>query len=255
MAYNLRFEDETYGGYTPFIDSAHKHMIRGGLTIEAAWCRNNRIESQGQVELRNNRHWLLAGSVLCQEGVNGLWRVYTPAESAVAATLDLGDISPNEAIRITADAAGAAGNDIRVGIVDPGATSGAISVNVIGNKIEVTLAATGGSPTSDVDEVVGAINGDTAASALVTASVHPDATDGSGVMEAHDIQNLDGGADAVAENATAAEDVVLLWEDVDIQDGNAVATGLDHGRVITNRLPVIDAIAQARMPQIKFVEK
>ncbi len=252
---DLRIRTETFGGNVPFLDSAHKHLVRGGVTLDSTFCRDNRIESQGQVILQDGRHVVLAGSVIGQNGAGGLWRVYTPDEAAVAAVLDIGDPAANEAIRITADTAGAAGNDIRVGIVDPGAISGVISVNVIGNKIEVTLAATGGAVTSDVDEVVGAINGDTAASALVTAAVHPDASNGTGIMEAHDIQSLDGGADAITENISAANDVVLLWQDVDIQDGNAAGGALDHGRVLTDRLPFSDAASRALLISngIKFV--
>lgn len=251
---DLRLRQETFGGNVPFIDSAHKHLVRGGVTIDSTFCRDNRIESQGQVIIRDNRHILLAGSVLCQNGAGGLWRVYTPQSAAVAAILDIGDPAADEAIRITADTAGEAGNDISVRLIDPGADSGVISVRVMGRKIEVTLAATGSSPTSDVDAVVAAINGNTLASALVTAAVHPDASNGTGVMEGTDaFENLDGGADAVAENVGAANDVVLLWEELDIEDGNAAGGAIDHGRVLIDRLPLSDATSRAAMPGIKFV--
>ena len=253
MGYNLRFEEQAFGGYVPFIDSAHKAMIRGGITVDAAWCRNNRIESQGQVVIRDNRHWLVAGSILCQQGANGLWRVYTPTESAVAATLLIGGHTTNSGVLLTAAAAGAAGNDIRFGLTSDAPASSALAVTVIGNKIEVKLQTTGGNITTDADALVAAIIADTAASALVTAATAQ--TLGTGVMEGMDFENLDGGSDAVNENAGAANDVALLWEDVDIQDGNAVTTGLDHGRVIENRLPIIDAAARNNMPHIKFIEK
>ena len=250
----LNFDVETYGGKVPFIDSDVKRMLRGGVTIEAAWCRNNRIESQGQVVLRDGRAVLLAGSTICQNGAGGLWRVYTPQEAAVAATLAIGDPATDNAILLTADTAGAASNDIRVQLVDPGATSGALSVAVMGNKIEVTLAATGGAVTSDADAVVAAINADTDASALVTAAVHPDASDGTGVMEGTDaFTNLDGGADAVAENVAAANNVALLWDDVDLEDGNAAVAALEMGRVLIDRLPFSDATSRAAMAHIKFI--
>ena len=257
MSYNLNFETTTIGGHIPFIDTIENRFIRGGLTLDAGHAAANVAESQGQIGVVDGRLTALAGAILAQQGVNGLWQVYTPDSAAVAAALDIGDDTANQAIRLTADTAGAAGNDINIKLTDPEATSSGLSVNVVGNSIEVSLETDGADAlVSTAADVVAAINGAAAAAALVTAEVHPDATDGSGVMEAmDDFENLDGGADAVTENIAAANDVVLLMEDVDLSGGNAVSVGYCGGRVIENRLPYMDAVARAAMPHIKILMK
>ncbi len=257
MSYNLNLNTTTIGGNVPFIDTIETRFIRGGLTIDSVHAAANRAESQGQLALVIDKLMALAGAILCQQGANGKWQVYTPDEAALAAVLDIGTPGSDNAIRLTADAAGAAGNDINIKLTDPEANTQSIAVNVVGNSIEVLLATDGsGVITSDADAVVAAINGEAAAAALLTAEVHPDATDGTGIMAATDsFENLDGGADAVSENISAANDVVLLFEDADLSGGDAIASGVDGGRVIENRLPYMDATAKTAMPHIKIIMK
>ena len=257
MSYNLRFDTETIGGHVPFIDTIETRFIRGGLTLDAAHAALNRWESQGQLDVIDGRLTALAGAILAQQGVNGLWQVYTPDSAAIAATLDIGDPAANAAIRITADNVGQVGNQVNVKLTNPGATNQALTVNVVGSSIEVLLATDGaGVLTSDADAVFAAINAEADAAALVTAALHPDATNGTGIMQETDaFENLEGGAEAVTENISTANDVVLLFENADLSGGNAVATGVCGGRVIENRLPYMDAVARVAMPHIKILMK
>lgn len=110
---------------------------------------------------------------------------------AVKATLSTG--SGNSAIVFTAVKAGAAGNNIRVAIVDPGA-SGSLSIGVVGNDITITAAHNGSVITSTVNDIIIAIAQDAAADALVVAS--DGAGDGSGAIAALTQTALTSGADA-----------------------------------------------------------
>ncbi|HET6551807.1 MAG TPA: M14 family zinc carboxypeptidase, partial [Solirubrobacter sp.] len=74
------------------------------------------------------------------------------------------------------------GNDIRVRLANPNANDEPLFVGVNGNMIRVYLATDGdGAITSTAAQVVDAINGNAAASALVTASKYRE-SDGSGVV-------------------------------------------------------------------------
>jgi len=96
----------------------------------------------------------------------------------------------NSAITITANANGTGGNSITVAFVNT-AGSEALSVGVSGNAITVTLATDGSDVvTSTVDDVITAINNNTNANALVTAST---AGDGTGLVAAATATALAGG--------------------------------------------------------------
>jgi flagellin len=76
-----------------------------------------------------------------------------------------------EGVDFAAKTAGVAGNSIQIEFVDPSGNDAELSVSVSGNTITVNLATDGsGDITSTVEEIVAAINTDTDASALVTAS-------------------------------------------------------------------------------------
>ena len=75
-------------------------------------------------------------------------------------------------VTFTAVDPGKEGNDIEIEFVDPGKGNEDLSISVSGNKITVTLATDGeGNITCTAADMFNAINTDTEASALVTASV------------------------------------------------------------------------------------
>jgi len=114
----------------------------------------------------------------------------TPVEP-VAASVVLG--SGDAAVEFTANVAGAAGNNISVEFIDSGTTNASLDVSVSDSKITVSLATDGtGTITSTANDVIGAVNGDAEASALVTASA-PGA--GTGVVSAQPETNLENGVD------------------------------------------------------------
>jgi hypothetical protein len=88
------------------------------------------------------------------------------------------------------------GNDLTVAYVDPGAANSALSVDVDGDDIVVTLATDGGGGVvSTAAEVVAAINTDAAASALVEAYTYR-GNSGGGTVEAADAESLWDGLEA-----------------------------------------------------------
>lgn len=118
-----------------------------------------------------------------------------PATGAVAATLVTGKVSDNNAILYTANNAGTGGNKISVELLNTGKEK-ALSVNVDGNKIIVTLATNGtgaGEITSTAALVIAAINAHDTASQLVTAA-NSSTSSGAGVVAAVATTKLEGGA-------------------------------------------------------------
>lgn len=111
----------------------------------------------------------------------------------------------NANITFTANAQGVNGNNIRVRVVVSGVNT-SLSVSVSGSDITVNSATNGsGVATSTATQVINALNADTSASALITASAAP-SNDGSGVVSALAYTNLAGGVygGSTATNVTVA---------------------------------------------------
>jgi len=167
---------------------------------------------------------------------------------AVFAKLELDNASPdaNSKVTITAKEAGVAGDSIKVEFLDPGDTSQALSVSIVGDTIVVSLATSADSViTSTAAQVATAINEHLVANQLVSAEA---SGDGSTVVEAHAATALSGGS------AGYLAEGVLLY-DVDVTHGANTGAMLIHGFVLLDRLPetpCADAIA-ALKKDITFV--
>lgn len=123
--------------------------------------------------------------------VIGLVVTAPDAQPALAAGALLGDAANNNAIAVTAAAAGLPGNLISVALVDPGAVSQPLGVTVVGNAITVSLATdVGGAILSTAAEVIAALD----AEALVSAA-NGDGSDGTGVAAVAKATALTGGED------------------------------------------------------------
>lgn len=117
------------------------------------------------------------------------------ASPAVKAQTTLPGATINGGVTYTAVASGTAGNAIRVRHVVAG-NSTPLSIVVSGNDITVNSATDGGGlVTSTATQVVAAITGSGAASALVTSVV---TGNGSGLIAAASYTNLTGGVDAAS---------------------------------------------------------
>jgi Bacteriophage tail sheath protein len=100
----------------------------------------------------------------------------------------------NNDLVFTSKFAGLAGNSTRVRYVVAGAST-PLSISVSGSDITVNVATDAGSlPTSTASQVMAAVNGDTAARKLVTASLAA-GNDGTGVVTALAYTNLTGGSE------------------------------------------------------------
>jgi hypothetical protein len=107
------------------------------------------------------------------------------------ATLTLG--AGESAVHLVSDATGTFGNNVTVAIVDPGAPDTPLSVVRFSNAITVTAATdNAGVITSTAQDVVTALNANSSAAALITAS-NPDGSTGSGVVAPVTATNLTGG--------------------------------------------------------------
>lgn len=121
---------------------------------------------------------------------NGAGGVMPPA----AATLATGVVANNNAITWTAKKTGTAGNDITLTLIDPPGNNVALSVDVVGRDINVTLATDGASAiTSTAAQVIAAIAASSAAD-LVTAA-NTGASTGAAAVVAVAATSLAGGTD------------------------------------------------------------
>ena len=190
MAYNLTFTPAQWPGHVPFVDTDHLRFIRGGLTIDAAQVNADRLVSQGQAALVNGRLTLLQGSYISENPGTGRYEMYVPAVAWVAAALSIG--AGNAIVTVTALAVGAAGNDIQVVFINPGANDQALSCTYAGGIIFVSLATgPAGAITSTAALVIAAINAAAGADVLAT----DDGAGGAGVVAAAALAPLAGGVD------------------------------------------------------------
>lgn len=118
-------------------------------------------------------------------------------DDAVQASVDVNPDGDDNGLTFTANTYGAAGNEISIRYVDPGANNAALSVSVAGPAITVSLATgVAGAITSTAAEVLAAVNAHV--SGLVTATLLTsdggDADDGSGVVTAMASVSLADGA-------------------------------------------------------------
>ena len=115
--------------------------------------------------------------------------------TSAAATLTVG--AGNAGFTVTADSQGAGGNSIRIARVAAAGANAPTTVAVSGNDITVTLGtgATAGTPNATASQVVGAINANPAAAALVTAAL-ASGSDGTGLVAAGALTPLAGGSGA-----------------------------------------------------------
>lgn len=159
----------------------------------------------------------------------GLGDLTVPAASALAASVTVIPAGANNAVMLTANVAGALGNDISVQLIDPGLPSQALAVSVVDKAILVRLATNAGlAITSTAAQVIAAINAHWMASHLVTAA-DGSGSNGTGVVTAMAHAHLAGGADMDATHAAlttvlAGANNDLVW--------TAVAGGTD-GHAIT----------------------
>lgn len=243
MAYNVSLKATIFGGEVNFLDSQQTRSVRGGVTLDAS-----AVTADPVTGLKK----LLAGTFIGESG--GKYKKY---EAAVKANKATGVVGNNNAILWTAVSGGAAGNGIKVALIDPAGNSKPLEVTVVNNEIRVQVATgDAGAITSTAADVIAAVNASLLAKGLVVAA-NSGTSDGTGVVAAVAATALAGGADA---NVTPT---LILAEEVDFtgftQSGGVayadqVATGYDMARVIAARLPEQpDDFVKASMPGITFV--
>lgn len=129
-------------------------------------------------------------------------------DAGVQASKTVNPAGDDNSLTFTAVTAGPAGNSISIAYVDPAANDAALSVVVVGNAITVNLATgVAGAITSTAALVLAAIEASGPAAALVTVAIDAADTgagdDGSGVVTAMALANLENGANG-AITSTAA---------------------------------------------------
>ena len=141
-----------------------------------------------------------------------------------------------EGVTFTAKTAGAAGNSIQVVFENDGGES--IGVSVEGNTITVSLATSDSAITSTVNDIVSAINNNTAANALVTASGTGTSPVGTGNI------TLAGGANAGSGGNIDSLKVVNVDDDATTTGGVLTQDGADAA--ITNINKAIEQVSAER---------
>jgi len=170
----------------------------GGLTHVPSG--NHVISSKGKKKNDSNRTKQIRGKeVSIREAASdaqviyGLMRVggvYTYIETSKDSKAYLVTGSNNNQIAWIAKAAGASGNSIFVTITCTG-TQGSITVNTVGNEINVRVKSSGGVSQSTANQVIAAVQADATTSALVR--VHKGDGDGTGNVQQEDRNSLGNG--------------------------------------------------------------
>jgi hypothetical protein len=203
------------------------------------------VDKTGVVVNDDGKYIVKAGTVV---GGNTKPAIENPTEPvvkkndpAVAASAELvidDTLGAEVSIILAAVEPGAAGNSLKVQLLDPSATSQALSVSVSGDTIVVSLATDGtGAITSTVAEVVAAINSHLIAKQLVNATV---SGEDSTVAIAVAATALTGGDDGSGYEAEG----VLLY-DVDVTHGDAPGAMIVWGFIDKSKLdedPCDDAV-------------
>ena len=161
---------------------------------------------------------------------------------AIKATKTIG--TTTSGIVYTANAAGAAGNNISIKLVDPGA-AGNLGVVVTGTDIVVNLKYASALASTAL-EVVAALNADKDASALITAAP---LTTGEGVAAAATKTSLAGGADIAVANY--AEGVLLY--DVDVTNGPREGSMVIWGFIDLAKVDPVDSTVMTALPKITYL--
>ena len=170
-------------------------------------------------------------------------------ESGVKASLATGTEVSDNAITWTAVAPGTDGNSITVALVDPVANNAALSVAVTDTDIVVNLATDDiGAITSTATQVMAAIAGSAAASALVTAT-DTGISDGSATVAPVAASNLTSGAASGGTTYTVGTDYEINPREASFRplstgtmsEGQVFAS-FDYGAVAATRVRVGTAI-------------
>ena len=119
------------------------------------------------------------------------------AGAPIAPVAATGTAFETNTLTYTAKTKGAAGNSIVVNLIDPEKDAEDEVVSVSGSTINVTLASASGAITSDLDAVKEAIEGNTAAKALITVAVGGTGT----TLVTADETTLEGGIDGTVGKA------------------------------------------------------
>lgn len=212
----LGLETSSIGSRINIFGSEQIRYVTGGITIDSS--EITAVEGVKEVK---------AGTVMGKQD-NGL---YIPVTDKVAAKLVTGIVGSNNAILWTAKVPGAAGETIKVQLLDPSANSQDLAVSVVGDTVVASLkTGSGGAIESTAAQVIAAVNAHLVAKTLVVAA-NSGASTGAGVVAAVAATALDNGADW---NVTPS---CILAEDVDVTDGDTAASAVDHARLLSARLP------------------
>ena len=132
-----------------------------------------RIDDNDTIEIRRAQ----GGNKPETRTVAELNEYFSKEEPAIAAGAPIapeaatGTAFETNTLTYTAKTKGSAGNSIVVNLIDPKKDTEAETVSVSGSTINVTLASAEGEITSDLTAVKAAIDGDTAASALISVAI------------------------------------------------------------------------------------
>ena len=239
---NIGLKTTTFGGRTNFLDSSEVRFIRGGITLDAA-----QVAADGGTGLKK----LLAGTFVGVSG--GKYRKYI---AAVKAHLHTGVVANNNAVLWTAVTGGAAGNSIKVALLDPGGNNKPLEVTIINDEIRVNLATgADGAISSTAAQVIAAVNTHLFAKTLVLAANDGASTGAAAVVAAAAAPLAEGANANVVPSLILADDVT--FSSVDSVNGvthaDQIVTAIDHARVISARLPVApDDYVRASMPGITW---
>ena len=169
-------------------DAAGRYLFSGSRTDQPPFTRELNILAPTAALSASSAYIgqaTASGTYTGNQSREYLVRVTTAGGSADQyATLTTFSDQADDDLVFTAVAPEAAGENVTVEFVDPGAINQPLTVTVVGDAVTINLATDGaGAITTTAAELMAAVNADTDASALVTVST-ASGNDGSGVVTA-----------------------------------------------------------------------
>ena len=206
-------------------------------------CNGTDDDYSGSAFLELNKGWITLAVA------DGSVRDVDIAPGAVAyATASTGVVASNNAITWTATQSGAAGNDIRVILSDPGQASQALAVTVSGTVVTVSLAtgAGAGAITSTPALIIAAVAANGNAAALVTGANTGASTGAAAVTAAS--KRLEGGGitgwvDTLGAIVAASAAKYRATSEFFMSVNDALAYQIEVGKAVTG-------VAQIALPGV-----
>lgn len=188
--------------------SANIKISAGTPVLQYSFDGSNWYTAYSGTDLTTYSSWIIPNT-------RGRGDVYIrfKSQSSDKATLTTNLTGTNNDLTLTSRLTGTTGNSTTLKFTNPGGT-GSLSISVVGQDIDVTIARTSGTITSTAGAIAAALMDDLSALALIESIIAPTGNDGSGVVTAMNKTNFSG----ATVNASMTIDNLQIYQERQITE-------------------------------------